>query len=237
MSQKAKYIFWNLLFICAHLIAKTSNQIKSFSEKAIPENFKQNYQTKEYVYQDTPPGFWTSLKAKIGAWLLELLMNLGAKRESIHSIKTVVYFIIAGFSVYIIAKMFLKKEGQWIFKRKNHHQNTVSYDAKVESIENTDFEELLHKTFTKQDYRLCIKHYYFWILQKLNESGKIKLSNLKNNLDYQTELAQTKFYHSFKKTSYYYNYIWYGEFYISLEKYQQIEPFFLSLLKQIEHEK
>ena len=128
--------------------------------------------------------------------------------------------------------MFFYKEGAWIF-RKSKSQNNLTYQNEVEIIEMANFEELIKKATQLEDYRLAVKYGYFWVLQKFAEKEIIELSNLKTNADYQLETEDTPYQQPFKSISYYYNYIWYGEFIIDKTAYDKVEAIYKELLNNI----
>lgn len=236
MKLKNNLFFWSFILWTFKTFGQAKDSIYHYSPKFLPKNYKDQYQTKAYIYTEQDPGFLEIITQKIGAWLLKLLMRLGANQHSIQNLKLVFYFVVGGIAIYIIAKIFLQKEGQWIFK-KSTSSNTLVYDTEVDIIETTNFKNLTETAITKQKYRLATKYFYLWVLQKLAEKEQIELSNLKNNSDYQTELEGSSFFKPFKNISYYYNYVWYGKFEIDEDMFLKISPFFHELLKKIEHEK
>lgn len=234
--KKTKHIVWILFVYTLKTLANTQDTIYTYSHKFLPKDYKSNYTSNDYIYEKTAPGFLDILLEKLASLFLKFLQSIGANTKNLETYKTVFYFIVAIIAVYIIAKMFLQKEGQWIF-RKTKQNNTLVYDTEVNTIETTNFKEVIQKTTKKQQYRLVVKYYYLWVLQKLSEKDFIELNNLKTNADYQLEIEETKFDAQFKNISYYYNYVWYGEFEIDLDSFQKIEPIFLELLNSIDHEK
>lgn len=220
-----KYIYFVML-----ILSYNANAVKKGTRK-IPENYKEEYTSSDYQYQEQEPSFLITFKE----WLRELLHNLfkdiGVTKNGVYYTKLIFYIIIAIAAIYIIARMFFYKEGNWLFKKTA--SKSINYQTEVEEIELANFSKLIKKELDNTNYRLAVKYYYLWILQKFSEKEIIELSNLKTNADYQLEVDTSPYQHQFKDTSYYYNYIWYGEFFIDREAYQKIEPLFKKLLNDI----
>ncbi|MGY5355010.1 hypothetical protein [Wenyingzhuangia sp. IMCC45467] len=222
-----------LLLMSSHLLIAANDTIVK-ANRFIPKNYKENYTADEYIYTIQEPGFLLALKIWFKELILSLLNNVGVgmNTDAFKYLKLVFYFLIFVAAVYIIVRMFFYKEGNWIF-RKNKHQNNLTYENEVEIIETANFKTLIEKAIKKEDYRLAVKFNYLWILQKLAENKIIELSNLKTNADYQLETEETPYAKEFNSISYYYNYIWYGEFMIDKTAYEKIEATYNELLNNI----
>lgn len=226
--KKTQSILVVLLFFITSVNAYKNTEKKA---RQFPENYKNNYQSKDYIYEKQEP-----------SWLLEFKMWLAQKIQSFFSyihydkgfyhLKLLFYVLIASLAIYIIARIVFYKEGNWIFKKGNSKE-TLTYQDDVETIEVSNFEAMIQKALKKENYRLAVKFFYLWTLQKLAKKEVIELSNLKTNIDYQQELEGNKLFNNFRKVSYYYTYVWYGEFAIDKAAFDKIANTYQQFLKEI----
>ena len=203
--------------------------------RVLPENFKEDYQSDKYNYEES-----VSLVTKFKIWLMEALKGLfeidsDSAKETVQWLKYAFYFVVIGLAVYLLIKMILGKEGRWLFKR-NKKKYTDPDFAIEEDIQSVNFEDLIQKAVEDKDYRLAVKYHYFYLLRKLDESGIIKYDPQKTTYDYQLDLEGTKYNSIFSKAAYYYTYIWYGEFTIDANEYKTTSNVFIQLLKPIKDE-
>ncbi len=219
------FVFFN------HAKAQLQKKLEH-TNRAFPLHYKEAYTSKKYVYEKQAPSVIDHLKEWLVNLIFKLFKNMGVPSEKLKHLPIIFYTLIAAISVYIIVKIVLKNEGQWIFKKKKHN-NTLVYDTEVETIENANFNTLVRTAITNENYRLAVKYYYLWILQKLSEQQLIELNNLKTTTDYQLELESTKYATDFKPLAYYYNHIWYGEFTINSKTFETVKTKYVNLLNTI----
>ncbi|WP_139957591.1 hypothetical protein [Flavicella sediminum] len=212
------------------LVSSTPTQLRK-----IDDSFKQHYTDANYIYE-FEPSFFTKLKN----WILNRLANLfettteGAS-AIFNYLKYGIYLLILIMAVYILVKIILNKEGRWIFGKKKNHPNSINSTIE-ENIALVNFENLIEEAIQNKDYRLAVRYYYLWLLKQANEKGLITYTPEKTNIDYLFEMEATEFYQSFKRVSYYYTYIWYGEFSVNESEYETTANLYRQFLKQIGHE-
>ncbi|NIJ44200.1 flagellar biogenesis protein FliO [Wenyingzhuangia heitensis] len=227
ITQRITTLF---LFVCV-FVMKAANDTIVRVERKIPDNYKEAFTSKDYIYQDQEPPFFLKLKMWLAQFLYSIYNLLGINSKEFYYVKLVFYTLIIIAAIYIIARMIFYKEGNWIFKKSKN--NSLTYQTEIEEIELSDFNLLVKESVDNNNYRLAVKYYYLWVLQKLSEQEIIELSNLKTNSDYQLETENTPYFQNFKSVSYYYNYIWYGEFMIDKEAFEKIESSYQQLLNQL----
>lgn len=232
LNNKHTYFFFLMVAKTTLFCAQVKESAYVYSDKRLPGNYKSAYTDKAYIYEKQAPTFIDQLSEWFLKLLIRLLQNIGVKSPKLQNISIFFYVIIAAIAIYFIVKIILKKEGQWLFKRKSADNNLV-YQTEVEQIETANFEQLISESNAKSNYRLSVKYYYLWTLQQLSEQGLIELNNLKTNADYQSEIENTQHVSLFQSISYYYNYVWYGEFEIDLHEFGQIEKQYTTLLNQL----
>ncbi|WP_010135588.1 hypothetical protein [Ochrovirga pacifica] len=199
------------------IVAASKDQIP----RKIPDNYKEAYQSKEYIYENHPPSWSLDLKEWFAQKIQHFFDFLGLHHHQLYWFKILVYTFIAIIVVYVIVRIFFYKEGRWIFKN-NTKDNTLVYNDDIESIEGLNFESLINQAEQEKNYRLAVKYHYLKALQLLSKKGALQLNAQKTNLDYQLELEEKPYHKSFASISYYYTYVWYGEFVIDVNLYDKI---------------
>lgn len=228
------YFFLILGNICiAYNKIADSTLIKTNTSRNFPTSFLENYNSSEYNYANQEPSWFENFSKWIFLLIIKFFELFIPKSEqtakNVNNILTIFFIIL---TIYIILKFAIKNEGGWIFRKKQKNIETNIIDEIIE-VKNSNFELLVNDAKTNSDYRNAVRFYYLWVLQKLAQKNYIKLDSEKTNADYQNELSSSKTLNNFKKSSYYYNYIWYGEFQINQNEFQQAEATFLELLNSL----
>ncbi|WP_420321691.1 hypothetical protein [Flagellimonas sp.] len=233
-----KYIFglfpfWVLMMSMVPACAQDVENVPDLPEeiRVLPENFKDDYKDKVYDYVET-----TSWLSRARRWLLEHIASWFDLGETgavnfFRVLEFIFYTLIVVGVVYLIVKIILNKEGRWIFKRNKEKENTLSFEI-GENIQEVDFDELIKKAVANKDFRAAIRYYYLLLLKKLDQFDVIDFDAQKTSHDYQMEVEGSKYAAGFNKATYYYIYIWYGEFLIDEEEYGTTSGVYRQLLKQ-----
>ena len=207
----------------------------SISKVFYQNNFQQKYKTSDFIYTQKKPTI--SVFQLFMTWLSQKLASLfkvsnpeKAENYAINFIKFLGLLIVL-IAVYFIVKIILNKEGRWIFGKSK--QNKTDYDTIDGNLQSIDFKTLIEQTNAVGNYRLEIRYYYLWVLKKLADRNFIVLHAEKTNLDYYNEIKSESSKADFKYISYLYNYIWYGEFDLTTEMYQNAKKSFEKMLQNL----
>ncbi|MFK5972639.1 MAG: hypothetical protein QM485_05100 [Flavobacteriaceae bacterium] len=201
--------------------------------RVLPNSFKENYKGEAYNYVESI-SFWDKIKT----WVLDKIISwfsiTDASATTIwENLSFLFYAVVILGVVYFIIKIILNKEGRWLFKRKTEEVNDLSYDI-GEHIREVNFDTLIAESVASKDYRSAIRYSYLLVLKKLDQFDIITYDTQKTAYDYQTELEGSKYAIGFNKATYYYTYIWYGEFVIDEAEYKNTSAVYAQLLKQFE---
>ncbi len=200
--------------------------------EVLPSGFKNDYSGKDFDYVET-----TSYLERLGNWFKDVLSNIfNVKSQSANQIfnvlKKLFWFAVIIGVIYLIVKIILKKEIRWIFKRNKEEKQSLNFEI-GENISEVDFKALISEAASNNDFRSAIRYYYLFLLKKLNQFNVIEYDPQKTSFDYQNEVEESKYNSDFSKATYYYTYIWYGEFAIDEKEYKQTSSVFDELLKQV----
>jgi hypothetical protein len=142
------------------------------------------------------------------------------------------YLAIAGAVVFLVY-ILVNEGGSGLFSSNRNKALHHLEDITAENIENTDIHSLIKSAENDQDYRLAIRFYYLLVLKTLSLKNHIKFEDDKTNNEYLQDVSDKPFSDDFQYTSYLYNYIWYGEFPINLNKYNKAKNNIENLLNKV----
>lgn len=196
---------------------------------------KDKYNGSEFQYEVKveQTGVWERFKQ----WLSDLFESLfgmsnGVSSKAVDLFVNVLATLIVLYVVYLIAKLILNKEGQWIFG-KSTTKKIIQHDDIERNLHQVDFEKLIASTLKSGDQRLVIRYYYLWLLRKMSEKNIIDWNPEKTNSDYFYEIQNESLRQDFTYVSYLYNYIWYGEFEITETHFESIKKTFETTLQSV----
>ena len=201
----------------------------NLTPKKFKPNFRKNYQTDEFNYTPKKPKTtgWDNLMRKIGELLRDIFGGVDGKQTVSFAgiFFKILGFFLLGFILYIIISYFVSKEGNFIFRKKNKTVNINSEDI-VENIHEINFSEKILEFEKEKDFRTAIRYQFLNVLKKLSDKKMIDWNTEKTNHDYEREIKQEKIKEMFSELLYIFEYVWYGEFEINEENYQQLKKKF-----------
>lgn len=95
-----------------------------------------------------------------------------------------------------------------------------------ENIHEMDFDALIAEATRQQDYRKGIRLVFLFALKLLADKQLIDWERGKTNHDYVAELKKPDLKDGFNALSYYFDYVWYGNFKVSNEIFRKVEDIF-----------
>ncbi len=225
------YILWFIVGVVASHAQERAVPDVPEDVRVLPNSFKENYTGKAYDYVET-----TSSLARFRSWFIDLIsgwfqVESKSAGNILNGIQILFWIAVILLVIYLIVKIVLNKEIRWIFKRNKEEAQSLDFEI-GENISAVDFTTLISNSVTDRDYRSAIRYYYLFLLKKLDQFKLIDYDMQKTTFDYQTEVEGSKYASDFSKASYYYTYIWYGEFNIDEEEYKKTSYVFNELLKQ-----
>lgn len=198
----------------------------SFDEKEIDE-YKSSKEF-EYIKQLEEDSWWTRFKRWLDDKIKSLLHWMFGEYEAnsfvVMFLKALPYILLAGLIGLII----------WLFTKLNPGHSfleeagapRVFNSEEEEIIHSKDIDQLIEEALRNGHLRLGIRYYYLKLLQLMDETGFIEYQFQKTNEDYSIEIHSEEIRSHFKRISRIYDYIWYGDFKISLEEFQLAQKSF-----------
>lgn len=104
----------------------------------------------------------------------------------------------------------------------------VDYEVIEEDIHEIKYESELQIAEKNKDFRKAVRLHYLEVLKLLNERNWIEWKLNKTNHEYDKELKNTKLLVDFQKVTLIFDYVWYGDFNLTEEKYTDFSNAFNS---------
>ena len=211
---------------------------KPDAKRTFDPNFKERYSGNKYNYEGT--AIVTKTPSGSGNYEDYKDKNLNDKEVDDNSILSInlgplswlFYIAIFAAIIYLVYILF-NEGGSGLFSSKQNKKIENTFEITTENIESSDIDSLITQAEKENNYRLAIRYYYLLVLKTLSLKNHIRIEEDKTNADYLNETRSKTFSHEFEYTCYLYNYIWYGEFPLSLEKYLKAKSNFVTLLNEV----
>lgn len=208
----------------------------SLSPLRFKTNLKSKYNDSDYHYEVTldDKSLWDRFVEWLAYWFKKVfgLNDFKSSKNYAEITLKVIACLIVIYVIYLIVKVILNKEGQWVFGKSTTKK--IIHDDDIEkNLIHVDFEKLIKETLKSGNHRLAVRYYYLWVLKNLSENNIIEWHAEKTNTDYVYEIKSTDLKTDFQYLSYLYNYIWYGEFEMSDETFQHAKKAFENTIQSL----
>jgi hypothetical protein len=142
----------------------------------------------------------------------------------------IVLFLIIFAAVIILVYLWLKNRrpsGKSVLR-------DVENDWNPEVITKTELEMRLEEALNKEDYREGVRIYFTFILKELIRKNWIHWKKDKTNHHYVMEMSSRPKADIFRECVRIYDLVWYGEYEISKQVYQSLQPTLLNYYRSLE---
>lgn len=201
-----------------------------------PSKFKEKYNDSDFKYEVKidEKSIWDRFKEWLAYWFKKIfgLSDMKVSQNYVEITLKVLAALVVIYVVYLIVKIVLNKEGQWVFGKSTTKK--IIHDDDIEkNLIHVDFEKLIKETLHSGNHRLAIRYYYLWILKRMSEQNIIEWHAEKTNTDYLYEINSADLRTDFQYLSYLYNYIWYGEFEMTDTTFQHAKKAFETTIQSL----
>ncbi len=180
--------------------------------KQFSENLSEKYSGNEFDY-DTMEGEAENFLGRAINWFFNKLgeiFGIHLSPEMYLIIKFFIYGLLIVFALYILVKLLVGDNASSFFSRKS--KMVAPLNIQEEHIENVDLDSYIKNALKEENYRLAIRYMYLKSLKLLSLNSIIDWHFEKTNSDYYREIESENLKENFKKASYLYENIWYGEY-------------------------
>lgn len=199
------------------------------------ENFKDNYIGDDFNYSINDTG-GINLMQRILRKFFNWMGNLFGFDIDFIDYKTleyIVYGLLGLIVLYLLIKFLLQNSVSSVFKTDD--KTIAGFSYVEENIEQIDFDKLISNALKETNYRLATRYLYLKSLKSLANKKTIEWHFDKTNSDYLNEIKDSKLKGLFKRVSYIYDYVWYGEFPIDEASFNKNKDDFNQLIKTAKH--
>lgn len=190
-------------------IQKDASNIKvTYFKDAIKERYKGD----DFNYSINDTG-GVNLLQRILQKFFGLLSDIFGVDIDFINYKTLEYIVYGFLGVavlYLIIKFLMQSPINSVFKTESQDINDFQYIE--ENIKDVNFDHLIEAALKDNNYRLATRYLYLKSLKLLTNKNIIEWHYDKTNSDYINEIKDDTTKSIFKRISYIYDYVWYGEF-------------------------
>ncbi|MDT0557240.1 DUF4129 domain-containing protein [Ichthyenterobacterium sp. W332] len=126
------------------------------------------------------------------------------------TLEYIVYGLLGLGALYLLINFLLQSTATSVFR--NPEKQIDGFKYIEENLKEINFENLIKDAINNKDYRLATRYLYLSSLKHLTNNNIIDWHYDKTNSDYITEIKDNSIKTLFKRISYIYDYVWYGEF-------------------------
>lgn len=222
MTHKLILLFLLAFILSPELIFGQTDELqydKSVVEIKIPDDKKVNKlkQDKDFIYEEEaeePVSFWDRLRWWFWKTFMKLFSNDGGWPY-------VRYTLMILFVLFVISKL-LKTDLKSFFIR-SKGKKMPDYQILDEDINKLNLNNLIIEAIEKKQYRLATRYLYLLSLKKLSDNELIDWKINKTNRDYINEFSNHKLSSEFIELTNIYEIIWYGNFNIDKDYFNQLK--------------
>ena len=187
----------------------------------IDPDLKETYSGAEFNYERTQTSS-QNLFSRFVSWMIEGLQDIFGFTLSPLTIEIftyLFYFLIGAAVIFMIVKLLGNENASKLFGRTV--KKTSSVVIEETHIEEIDFTDLIQSNEREGNFRNAVRYQYLAMLKSLSAQNLIEWDFQKTNTDYYRELKNLDTKEHFKKVSYLYDHVWYGEFPIEENLYRE----------------
>lgn len=199
------------------------------------DNFKDGYTGDDFNYSINDTGGINLMQRILRTffnWMSDLF-GFDIDFIDYKTLEYIVYGLLGVIVLYLLIKFLLQNPVSSVFKTENKTIDGFSYVE--ENIKQIDFEKLMNDALKSNNYRLATRYLYLKSLKVLANKKTIEWHFEKTNSDYLNEIKDLKLKALFKRVSYIYDYVWYGEFPIDETSFNKNKDDFNQLIKSSQH--
>jgi len=222
------FLFINASFITKKIVVKEASVLKTDSSKLQIRNFNaaslNDYRQQRDFKYVANSGEGISLWDQFWKWFWYQIDNLMSGRVTGSIIQLL--FVMLGVSALVF--LILKLTGMELMQIFTGKTSTIeiSYQETLENIHEISFEEEIEKAISSRNFRLAVRLLYLNCLKRLSDAGAIQWKADKTNLAYLHEIKNPEQQQKFGLLTRQFEYVWYGDFKVDQEHFQQIRNSF-----------
>ena len=137
------------------------------------------------------------------------------------------YCILAAIIIYAIYAIIVNNSLFYSSAKKYKTNST----EEMADISQDDLDARIHSAISGNDWRKAVRYLYLKSLKVLDQRGLIRYHPEATNYEYVNQLSNHPLASDFRFQTTVYEYVWYGEFELSQDRFQTVHANFLKLHK------
>ena len=235
-NRKTKYItvlgFMSTLVISAQdTVRKVARDSSDIDVNYFEEGLTKRYSGNEFDYSINDTGgvnMAQRVLQKFFGWLSDLF-GFDISFINYKTLEYIIYGLLGCGALYLLIKFLLERPISSVFKTENKTIEGFNYIE--EDIEIVDFDKFISVALKENNFRLATRYMYLKALKNLSTNSIIEWHFDKQTNDYLNEIKDSQTKSLFKRVSYIYDYVWYGEFPIDETGFNKNKNDFNQLIK------
>lgn len=121
--------------------------------------------------------------------------------------------------------------------KEGDQHKAYSFEELEEYIHETELDRYLRLALEAGDHKAAVRVYYLMTIKALSEKNCIAWKRDKTNFDYVREMRRHPDYQAFRKLTYTFEVVWYGDTEIDQTIYRKVSPDFEAFLNRLQSHK
>lgn len=229
-----------LTFIPAEAFGQDSLKVQIDSSRVIEKRFSEDlskkYQGNEFDYESSLEGEMQNFIARAIYWFMNKIADtFGFQIDpgAYKIIELLFYGILIVIALYIIVRLLVGTKASSFFSKKS--RQLAPLNIQEEHLERVDLDQFIRDALARKNYRLAVRYMYLKVLKELSIRNLISWHFDKTNRDYYEEIEDPLLKDNFKKVSYLYDHVWYGEFDLDARGFANAQLDFDRFTKNMKH--
>lgn len=195
-------------------------------ERVFEDDFKEKYTKKKaFDYTESPSKWKLDFESQIepNAWFFNLDLQ-----------SVIIYPLAIGLVLFLLYFLLKNFNFNWeYFKTDKTKVILETTEDEILDTSEADLMYLIEKAKKEENWSIAIRFYYNFLLQKLREKDLIKWNKEKTNRDYLLEIKDDTLKSQFSQLSYYFDWVYYGQFSIDKKNFLKAEEDFLKTIQTL----
>ncbi len=213
------------------LIADEQITDNSITQRNISTDFRDRYKSADFDYEQKQPrkSVWQRIKERIQKILKSIFgdVDLSNADDITKAALRIFAVLLLAFLLYFLIRYVLGKEGRLFFSKKN--SESLNSGDLHEDIHEINFQQVISRSESEGDFRSAVRYRFLYVLKLLADKNVIVWNREKTNKDYVREIDNLNIQSGFKEVAHIFDHVWYGEFVLNKEHYDQVRKKFEAL--------
>ncbi|NQY12196.1 MAG: DUF4129 domain-containing protein [Flavobacteriales bacterium] len=228
LKRKVKNQLFSILFVVVPALGWASDTAQHYTQRYFDPEIVNSYRDdRGFSYAIIPePSYLSRFLSWLNSFGNDSLSGLAKALSGIFSedVYTVFIWVVALGAAGMLIKSLI---AQGVFKsiKRAPRKAKIVY-GELQGDEEIDWLPLIENEIELKRYKTAVRLLYLYTIKSLSDKDLITFKKDKTNREYARELEKAKLLDPFKTLTRAYNYVWFGDFRIDEQRFQQIRTQF-----------